>query len=242
MVNDIRTGETFTQSIILDEFGESLNVAGSLTTGPDIAVTTQANLNGIDVQDTGEITSDSTAIQVDGVATVINNEGNIFGAFNAINIANNNTSSARILNEGVISSDSRAINIGGLGGVVINDGQILSTADPRNGTIYGDVTAQNIRIENRSSGLIDVGAGNNGDAISLELGRRVSGAIINEGTIQGRGLPGVVNPDNQASALRFYSPSGPARFSGRVENSGTLAAENGPAVVIEDNATFRRSH
>lgn len=238
----ISVNKQINETIVLDEFGESVEIqnGGSVQTGDLPGVVAQASLNQVSVAETGLIESAQTAVQIDGDGANILNQGTISGGFNGINIANGDTASARITNEGTLSSDSRPVNIGGQGGVLDNFGEILSTADPRNGTVYGDVTAQNIVINNRATGLIDVGAGNNGDAISLELGR-ASGSVRNEGFVQGRGLPGVANPDNQAAALRLYTPEGqePGRFIGDIDNSGTLAAENGPAVILEENTTVR---
>ncbi len=244
---NIEPGEIVTEGIILDEFRESLEVEGQLVTEIEPAVTTQNTLNQIEVESEGKIQADSTAIQVDGIATIIENEGLIDGSFNGINLANSDIASAQITNEGIITSGSRAVNIGGVGGVLINEdeGLITTRADPRNGTVYGDVTAQNILIENLDDGVIDVGEGLNGDAISLELGAEVNGSVINQGLVQGRGLPGVANPDNQASAVRLYwvptSGGDVSIFNGNIENSGTFAAENGPAVIIEENVEFNGS-
>jgi Ca2+-binding RTX toxin-like protein len=241
---NIPAGQTITEGVILDEFGESLKVAGRLETdATQLAVLTQNTLNKIDVKDSGEIVSadpTNTAIQVEGIGTIINNDGLIDGGFNGINIANGDTASARIYNTGTITSGSRAVNIGGVGGVLINEGLITGSADPRNGTVYGDVTARNIFIENRSSGIIDVGEGLNGDAISLELGAEVNGSVVNRGLVQGRGLPDGApnNQANQASAVRLYwvgaSGAETSVFNGNIENHGTFAAENGATVLIEN--------
>ncbi|MCC5637385.1 hypothetical protein LC593_16360 [Nostoc sp. CHAB 5844] len=237
---NIPGGTVVTEGVILDEFGESLRVAGQLVTaGTQPAVLTQNTFNQIDVRNSGLINSENTAIQVTGIASVINNNGTINGGFNGINIVNASVASARINNTGLITSASRAINIGSTGGILINRGLITTTADPRNGAIYGDFTADNVIIENRTNGVIEVGAGLNGDAISLELGAQVNGSIINRGLIQGRGLPDGApnNQTNQAAAIRLYwvpeSGSHTSIFNGNIENSGTLAAENGAAVIIE---------
>ena len=244
-LNTIPSGQTVTEGIELTEFGESLLVQGELITdSSQPAVLTQGLLNSITVESNGSISGEETAIQVEGVGTVITNSGNIFGGFNAINVANGDTASALIINyeTSVISSDSRAINIGGVGGRVFNFGKILSTSSPRNGTVYGDVTAQNVFIDNLGNGVIDVGIGNDGDAISLELGAEVNGGVYNEGLIQGRGLPGVENPDNQSAGVRLYwveaSGADVSIFNGDIENSGTIAAENNAAVIIEDRVQF----
>ncbi len=244
MVNTINNGQIETNTVLLDEFGESLRVrnGGSLQTGDLTGVITQNVLNDIRVDQGGLIQSNQTAIQVEGIGTTIRNAGIIDGGFNGINIANGNTASARITNSGTITSglNGRAVNIGGVGGVLNNNGLITGTADPRNGTVYGDVTAQNIVINNRRNGVIDVGAGLNGDAVSLELGAQVTGSVTNRGLIQGRGLPDGApdNATNQAAALRFYwvgaSGASTSTFDGNVRNFGTLAVENGAAVIVEN--------
>lgn len=214
--------------------GDSLKLLGRIeTVGTVPGVLTQANDNHIYVSDSGTIDSETTAIQVNGVDTNIENLGLIDGGFNGINLANDDTASAEILNRGIIVSDSRAVNIGGVGGSLVNFGKITSSANPRNGTVYGDVTALNVEIENH--GLIDVGAGHDGDAISLELGAQVNGKVVSFGLIQGRGLP---VGDNQAAAVRLYwvPGAGPtSTFNGDVKNFGHLSAENGPAVIVEEN-------
>lgn len=221
--------------IILDEFAESLEVEGTVSTGEENAVTTQNTLNEIEVDGRGTIESENTAIQVDGIATIIENEGTISGDFNGINIANGNTASASIENEGLITSESRAVNIGGVGGFLFNEGEILTSLSPRNGTVYGDVTGLNIFIENDRRGVIDVGEGNDGDAISLELGANVNGSVINEGLIQGRGVP---IGNNQSAAVRLYwvpaSGAETSIFNGDIINEGTLTAENAATVIIQE--------
>jgi Ca2+-binding RTX toxin-like protein len=236
----IKAGQTVTESILLDEFA-SLKVAGKLVTdASQPAVLTQNEFNKIKVKDGGVIDGGETAIQIEGVKTSIYNDGTIEGDLNAINIANGDVASAEITNTGTITSASRAINIGAVGGVVYNKGFITTTADPRNGTIYGDVTAQNVFIYNYSDGIIDVGAGNNGDAISLELDANVNGTIVNEGLIQGRGMPDGApdNKTNLASAVRLYWVSAAGAkisvFNGDIKNSGTLAAQNGATIIIEN--------
>ncbi|MBE9113152.1 spondin domain-containing protein [Nodosilinea sp. LEGE 07298] len=230
----IDRGEINQTGIELLNDGDSLKLLGRIETlGTVPGVLTQAQDNRIYIAHSGAIDSETTAIQVNGVDTDIENLGLIDGGFNGINLANDDTASATILNRGTIVSDSRAVNIGGVGGSLVNYGQILSSANPRNGTVYGDVTALNVEIENY--GLIDVGAGLDGDAVSLELGAQVDGQVVNYGLIQGRGLP---LGSNQAAAVRLYwvPGAGPtSTFNGNVENFGHLASENGPAVIVEEN-------
>jgi hypothetical protein len=104
-------GQTSNQNIILDAIGESANIAGELiTNNGQPSILTQNKFNAIEVETTGFVSSNTSAIQVQGFGTVIDNEGTIYGAVNGINIADDNSSSAVILNEGTISSASRGIN------------------------------------------------------------------------------------------------------------------------------------
>jgi hypothetical protein len=241
----INQGQTVTTTVLLDEFSESLAVrsGGRLQTGAlPAGVLTQNNLNRVKIDQNGLIQSEQTAIQIEGIGSIIQNRGTVSGDLNGINIANGNTASARIKNWGLITSSEggRAVNIGAVGGALINRGLITGTGDPRNGTVYGDVTAQNVVINNRTNGVIDVGAGLNGDAISLELGAQVKGGITNRGLIQGRGVPDGLanNVTNQSAALRLYwaeTAGAPwSNFNGDITNFGTLAAESGAAVILEN--------
>ena len=241
---EIDPNEVVTDPVVLDGTGDSLEVAGRLDTGDqDPAVLAQGAFTSVEVEDPdGAIVANGTAIRVEGEVASIENEGVIDGGFNGIDIANGTNASAIIENEGLITSESRAVNIGGFGARLENSGRIETTADPRNGTVYGDITANSIVIENEEEGVIDVGEGNNGDAISLELGPEVSGSIENEGLIQGRGE---ALGNNQAAAIRLYSgpdqpEDQPSVFTGDIvnEDTGTLAAETGAAVIIEENTTL----
>ncbi|MDB9529817.1 calcium-binding protein [Oscillatoria sp. CS-180] len=231
--NVISRNEVQQDGVELLNPGESLRVDGVLQVEQEPAVLTQSVDNSILVR--GTVQSDTTAIQVEGIDTVIENRGLISGDFNGINVANGDFASALITNQrrGVITSESRAVNIGGIGAVLKNRGLITTTADPRNGTVYGDVTADNISIFNE--GTIDVGEGNNGDAISLELGHQVFGQIVNSGRIHGRGE---ALGSNQAAAIRLYwvpAAGETSTFNGDIINDGILTAENGPVVVVEEN-------
>lgn len=241
----IDTDTVINEGVVLSGFMDSIFVRGKIATDDTKpAILTQGFTNAIKIDPQATVQSDDTAIQIEGISTAVSNLGIIEGGFNGINLANDDTASALIVNfeGGVIASDSRAINIGGVGGRVFNQGKIISTSSPRNGTVYGDVTAQNVFIDNAKSGLIDVGKGNDGDAVSLELGAEVNGAVRNYGLIKGRGMPGVVNEDNQAAAVRLYwveaAGSDVSIFNGNIENSGGLLAENGAALVIEDKVKF----
>jgi hypothetical protein len=250
--------QTVTQPVVLDEPGESLEVRGRVdVAGPLPAVLTTSTLNVVQTVDfptivvaagdipPGSIRGEQTGVRVEGAQSVILNEIGIAGGFNGIDVANGGEASAAILNDGFITSDSRAVNLGGDDNTLVNDGIIVTTDNPRNGTVYGDITANELSITNNPGGVIDVGEGLNGDAISLELGPLARGEVVNEGDVIGRGEPGFVNPDNQAAAVRLYSgPDAgtdlPSTFIGDIVNGpgGVLAAENGPAVVVEDGVTL----
>ena len=179
-----------------------------------------------------EVASDAQNVRIDVAAG-----GRISGGFNGINVANGGESQSVINNAGVITSDSRSVNLGGAQNQLNNSGRIVSTATPRDGVIYGDQTAGLINITNEADGVIAVGQGDQGDAISLELGANVSGTIRNFGRIVGRGAVSS-DTDSQSSAVRLYwgnqSGSPVSVFTGNIENSGQLVSEQGATVLIED--------
>ena len=142
-------------------------------------------------------------------------------------------------NAGSISSDSRALNIDGTGLVVNNSGSIVGTGDQRNGTVYADGTANGFTFNNLASGTVDAGAGNNGDALSIQVGAAdnaiQSASISNAGTLQARGATALAG---QASGVRLFTSTAGATFQGDIDNSGTIAAEDGAGVLIQTNVTL----
>ena len=135
---------------------------------------------------------------------------------------------------GVISSDSRAFNIDGLGLTLNNAGSILGTGDQRNGTIYADGTADSFVINNLAGGVVDAGIGNNGSAVSLQLGD-VDGdmrsiTVNNAGTFAGRGD---ALPSGAAAGLRLFAGADNVTVTGDIINSGTISSETGAAFLIE---------
>jgi hypothetical protein len=163
------------------------------------------------------IRSDTTAVNIVGQDAEIVNNGEIRGDFNGVNFANGGVSSGVLENTGLITSQSRAVNIGGDGIALINEGLIETTEDPRNGVVYTDVTSDNFFILNASGGVITAPAGGTGDAVSIELGEEVTGFLVNDGDIVGRG---------EASGVWIYSPTGgPATFNALIDNSGSITAE-----------------
>ena len=189
----------------------------------------------------GEIVSEQTAIQVTGEDALIRNSGTISGDFNGVDFANGGESSGRLLNYGQISSDSRAVNIGGDGVTVVNNGDILGTGNQRNGTIYTDATAEDFAIKNFRSGVIDAGEGNDGAAISLQIGDVdgdvVRGRVYNSGEIVGRG-DGESNLTGDG--IRFFSgvPDGTTTFRGEVENRDLITSEEASGIVVQEGVEF----
>jgi len=201
--------------------------------------------NSLTVTSNGELNVDGTAVEVETAAQNVNIDveygGIIDGSFNGINFLNGGQSQGVINNGGTIASESRAINLGGLFNQVNNFGTIVTTANPRNGTIYSDQTARAFTIENHKYALIDAGRGNQGDAISLQLGASVIGGIVNHGTIRGRGERSATT-NSESSAVRLYwgnqSGSPISTFNGDIVNSGRLLAEEGTAILIEDQTVL----
>lgn len=225
----IPSGQLEETPITLADPGDSLIVEGQVIANP--AVVVQGDLNHIFVQQGGLLESENATVQIEGTNTSVVNNGVIDGA--VIDIVNGGQASAVILNTGTIITRQRAINMGGASTAVVNSGRIILRDDPSNGTIYSDATAKSFSIENQVSGLIDVGQGNNGDAISLELGESVDGSVSNHGESYGRGGANLPH----AAAIRLYrgaNVEGTSTFNGSISNAGLLSAETNAAVLIEE--------
>ena len=160
----------------------------------------------------------NSAILATGNNLDVDNQGDISGAFNGISSAGNNFT-LRNRNNGTISSDSRAVDItDGDNNTVVNSGTILGTGNQRNGTLYIDGTVDSTNIDNQNNGVIDAGAGNTGDGISVQVGAEgdlinQSINITNRGTIAGRGQAEFAAGEgrltaNGSSGVRFFNGSG----------------------------------
>jgi len=253
--NSINAGDVETNPVILDEFGESLRVGsdGSLQTGDQTSVVTEGVLNTVVVEDDAAIDSNQTAIEANGLASIVFNQGTITGGVNGVSATGNRF---RLFNRGTIESDSRAVDISdGDGSIVTNSGSILGTENQRNGTLYVDGTVDNFLLVNQRSGIIDAGAGNLGDAVSVQVGavddptsERIN--IVNNGLFQGRGdgpevfANGARVAANGSSGLRFFNGSGQPEtsVSGSVINNGTITAGVNVGflggLVVEDGVGF----
>ncbi|MEL7200333.1 MAG: calcium-binding protein [Pseudomonadota bacterium] len=134
-----------------------------------------------------------------------------------------------LANAGVIASGSRALNIDGDGLTVINSGQIIGTGDQRNGTIYGDETANDFIIINLEDGVVDAGAGNNGSSVSLQVDALINAIVVNEGVFQGQGDSDSANVIGHG--LRFNPSENGATFGGAVLNTGVIAGSADSALA-----------
>ena len=191
----------------------------------------------------GEINAENTAIGVSGSNASISNRGTIDGEFNGVDFANGGTSSGQLNNSGLISSDSRAINIGGDGVEIRNSGTVLGTADQRNGTIYADASADNYRLDNRPSGIVDAGEGNNADGVAFQLGEVVNASINNLGQILGRGEDIDPATSSRAAGVRLFTDlENGATFQGEIRNTGLLSSEATAGIsaglLVEDGVRF----
>ncbi len=233
------TGSVVNQGTVIGRgvpVGNNQATAIRLRQGNDIGGAEVSVFNGNIINEGTLISETDSGILIEsGVelnGTIVNT-GTIDGAFNGVSFANGGTSSGALQNFGTITSASRAVNIGGQDITLQNFGEILTSASPRDGVVYTDQSALSYSIVNESRGLIDVGEGNDGDAISLQLGADVTGSVINRGTVIGRGVP-VGNNRATAVRLRQGTITDLSVFNGDIENSGTLTSETDAAVLIED--------
>ena len=220
--------------------------------GPTNAIDIPAGANGVVINNGlgGNITSQATAIRTEAQTTV-NNAGNIFGGFNAVEFVNGlGSGSLTNFASGVISSDSRAVNLGGPA-VLTNFGQILGTGNQRNGTVYSDSVANNFSVSNLFGGVIDAGQGNQGSGLALEIAQTTA-SIFNAGLIQGRtNAPGVSSGSGASGdglRLANFTPLGNEEvrfFNGDITNAltGVIASESNSGTTagfrVTDNVGFQ---
>lgn len=220
--------------------------------------TTTGLFDGV-VTNSGDITSEGANGTVAGVRFVngtsfqgvlFNEEGgSIDGVQNGIYFGNptpaggGDHSGGLVVNEGLVASDSRAFNLDGDGLAVVNDGDIVGTGDQRNGTFYGDATADDFTVLNLTDGVIDAGEGNDGSAFAFQTGDFdgdvVDGFVFNAGLAQGQGDSDEAN--GLGHGLRFNDGAANAAFDGIVLNTGTIAgsADNADAAGVSiENISF----
>jgi len=203
------------------------------------AVTLSNGANGLTI--TNELggvieSADATGIENAGNNT-IDNAGRISGAVNGVDFVNGQGSGS-LINQltGLINSASRAVNIGGTVNLT-NLGDILGTGDQRNGTVYGNISANNYSIDN--SGTIDAGINNLGAGFSAELAAgSTSFTLDNRGTIAGRGNAGA-GLETAGDGIRLertrvnglLDGSTTGLFAGTITNSGSITSAGANGTV-----------
>jgi len=207
----------------------------NVSNGQNVTVTSTADNETISVaQGVTSITTNSDNIVFANNNVTLDNAGTLssVGITNTVQI-NADTDGGVINNTmtGVINAQSRAVNIVGVNTTVNNAGSIVGTGDQRNGTIYANRTSNGVVINNAATGIVDAGAGNDGSGIAIEVGgggSSITGAITNEGLIQGRGQAASTG-GTAGDGLRFFGPGlAPVyQYDGTITNSGTIASESG---------------
>ncbi|MCV6584029.1 MAG: CHRD domain-containing protein [Marinibacterium sp.] len=207
--------------------------AGTGLAGDGVRVGNAGNQGTTDatITNSGFILSEGANGTVAGVRVVngvnfqgsLTNSGLIAGAQNGVYFGTGDHSGGSFVNAGIVQSGSRALNIDGDGLRVENAGLILGTSDQRNGTVYADGTADNYSFTN--TGVVDAGIGNNGSAVSLQVGDVagdvVSAAVFNQGNLQGRGT--ATEGNTVGDGLRLFTSQQDAQFAGLVQNQGVIS-------------------
>lgn len=202
------------------------------------------------INNSGTISSEGANGTVSGFRAVngvsfqgtLNNSGTISGTQNGVYFGNPvpaggaDHTGGTVKNSGTISSDSRAVNIDGIGLSLHNSGEILATGRQRNGTIYGDGTADQFTIIN--SGRIDA-SGGAGSGISFQVGSFTgdvqNGLIVNSGLIVGSG------DEFEDAGVRLFTNDLDTSFSGNIVNfqGGRISTTGASAaVLVEDDVIF----
>lgn len=226
----IPNGQIEETTVTLPGVNDALIVEGQITAQP--AVISQGDFNHIFVQAGAIVESENATVQIEGKNTSVVNNGVIDGA--VVEIVNGGKSSATIVNTGTIITRQRAINMGGADNHVVNNGTIILRNDPSKGVLYVNPTAQRFSIDNQQDGSIDVGLGNDGDAIFVALGETADGSIVNHGTIYGRGGDELA----ESAAIRIEKGADVAEtatLNGSITNSGLLSAETNATILIKDD-------
>ncbi|MDJ0800739.1 MAG: hypothetical protein QNJ51_28680, partial [Calothrix sp. MO_167.B12] len=234
--------ETIRDSLIAPQGNPAVEIAGD---NARLTITPQGSISAPD--------EGNSAVDVTGNNARVVNRGVIAGALNGITSIGDDLS---LVNSGRIESDSRAVDLSDGDDITVNNsGSIIGTGNQRNGTLYVDGTADNLRVVNERRGTIDAGTGNLGDGISVQVGATGDSSsedinIVNNGLVQGRGdgaevfANGARVTANGSSGLRFFNGSGTpqATLTGSVVNNGTIAAEVNVGflggLVLEDGVAF----
>lgn len=150
----------------------------------------------------------------------VEEDGAVAGARNGIYVGEGaHALDIAVAEDATVSSLSRAVNIDGTGVTLTNDGFVTALAAPRDGVVYADATADDFAIVNGATGQIRVADGVDGDAVSLQLGERTEGTVLNQGVLFPRG-------DGAGVRLAPGVEDG-AMLVGDIVNDGLVLAEQG---------------
>ncbi len=228
--------------------GRGNAAAGSNAAGDGIRVGNVGNIGVTDavINNSGTIDSEGANGTVAGVRFVngvsfqgeFNNSGQISGVQNGVYFGNpvagegaDHTGGVfNNLETGVISSDSRAFNIDGIGLEVNNAGEIVGTDSQRNGTVYADGTAQDFTFNNKETGVVDAGEGNEGSGFGAEIAGENAFTLNNDGLIQGRGNA-AAGTNAAGDGIRIGNVGNAGTFTGSITNAGTVLSEGANGTV-----------
>lgn len=247
-------------SSIVIENGKSIQIEESIVAPVgEPAVNITGDNAQLQVDSEGSISAlddGNTAVLSSGNGVEIQNSGEISGALNGISSSGDSFTLENDSN-GTITSDSRAVDITDGNNITTqNSGSIFGTGDQRNGTFYIDGTIDNINFGNESSGVIDAGLGNSGDGFSIQVGDVNEDALNdsfnlnNRGLIAGRGqaefAPGEGRlTANGSSGVRFFNGFGDeqANITGTFNNTGSITSEVNVGFlggfVVEDGVGYQ---
>ncbi|MBO9433124.1 CHRD domain-containing protein [Ruegeria sp. R13_0] len=228
--------------------GRGNAAAGSNAAGDGIRVGNVGNIGVTDavINNSGIIDSEGANGTAAGVRFVngvsfqgeFNNSGQISGVQNGVYFGNpvagegaDHTGGVfNNLETGVILSDSRAFNIDGIGLEVNNAGEIVGTGNQRNGTVYADGTAQDFTFNNKETGVVDAGEGNEGSGFGAEIARENAFTLNNDGLIQGRGNA-AAGTNAAGDGIRIGNVGNAGTFTGSITNAGTVLSEGANGTV-----------
>ncbi len=166
----------------------------------------------------------------------LNNAGTLATTGVTQTVQTNQGTTGAVINNaasGRLEGASRVVNFDGADAALDNDGVILGTGSQRNGAVYGNRTSNNIAINNSATGSIDAGVEGAGIAIEVGGGGAArGGAIVNAGTIQGRGQASPMG-GTAGDGIRFFGPGLVPKYiyEGDITNSGVINSESTQGTV-----------
>ncbi len=180
------------------------------------------------------LVADNPAVEIANNDVILQNDGSLATTGVTQTVQVNADTSGAIINNGAtgfITADSRAINVDGDNVVINNNGQILGTGSQRNGTVYGNRTSDNLTINN--NGVIDAVV--EGAGVAIEVGgggAPITGAIVNNGEINGRGQA-AASGGTAGDGIRFFGPGLVPQYiyAGDITNNGAITSESTQGTV-----------